>query len=147
MNPCNIIYSELILVAVAILHPLSSVGARNAAVDVDGCTPNASNAFTVCAAVSTVRAAAYVVAVAASDKASYAVAVSVRDASAGMVSSQRIHQALNSLSGNTSDPQISWSREAAILDVMMILWLWNLTGISAALLPKCLSNVRENAKV
>ena len=46
-----------------------------------------------------------------------------------------IHLDLYSLSGKTSYRQISWSLEAARLDVLMIVSLWNLTGISAALLP------------
>ena len=46
---------------------------------------------------------------------------------------------LCSLSGKTSYHQISRSIEAARLDVTMIVSLWNLTGISAALLPRCLS--------
>ena len=52
-----------------------------------------------------------------------------------------------SLSGKTSYRQISWNLEAVRLDVIMILSLWNLTGISAALLPGCLSNFRAIGKV
>ena len=37
---------------------------------------------------------------------------------------------------------LAWSLEAARWDIIMIVSLWNLTGISAALLPKCLSNFR-----
>ena len=47
----------------------------------------------------------------------------------------------------TSYRQILWRLEAARLDVMMIVSLWNLTGISAALLPICLSNFRAIGKV
>ena len=54
---------------------------------------------------------------------------------------------LYSLSGKTSYRQISWSLEAARLGVIMIVWLWNLTGISAALLPRCLLNFRAIGKV
>ena len=49
-------------------------------------------------------------------------------------------QGLYSLSGNTSYRQISWGLKAARLDVIMTVSLWNLTDISAALLPRCLSN-------
>ena len=49
---------------------------------------------------------------------------------------------LDSQSGKTSYHQISWSLKAAWSDVIMIISLWNLTGISAALLPRCLSIVR-----
>ena len=54
---------------------------------------------------------------------------------------------LYSLSGKTSYRQISWSLEAARLCVIMIVSHWNLTGISAALLPSCLSNCRAIEKV
>ena len=54
---------------------------------------------------------------------------------------------LYSLSGKTSYRQISWSLEAAILGVIKIVSLWNLTGISAALLPRCLLNFRAIGKV
>ena len=43
-------------------------------------------------------------------------------------------QGLYSLSGKTSYRQISWSLEAARLDVAMVVSLWNLTGTSAAAL-------------
>ena len=56
-------------------------------------------------------------------------------------------QGLYSLSGKTPYRQISWSLEAARLCVIIIVSLWNLTGISAALLPKCLSNFRVIGKV
>ena len=56
------------------------------------------------------------------------------------------HLGLYWLSGMTSYPQISWSLEAARLDVIMIVSLWNLTAISAALLPRCLSNFRAIGK-
>ena len=42
-------------------------------------------------------------------------------------------QGLYSLSGKTSYRQISWSLDATRLDVIMIISLWNLTGISTAL--------------
>ena len=54
---------------------------------------------------------------------------------------------LYSLSGKTSYRQISWSLEATRLDVIMVVWLWNLTGTSAAALPKCLLNFRAIGKV
>ena len=38
----------------------------------------------------------------------------------------------------TTYRQISWSLKAARLDVATIVSLWNLTGITAALLPMCL---------
>ena len=41
----------------------------------------------------------------------------------------RIYLGLYSLSGKTSYRQISWSLEAARLGVIMIVSLWNLTGI------------------
>ena len=47
---------------------------------------------------------------------------------------------LYSLSGKTSYRQISWSLEAAGLDVAMVVSLWNLTGTSAAALPRYLPN-------
>ena len=53
---------------------------------------------------------------------------------------------LYSLSGKTSYRQVSWSLEATRLDVMIIVSPWNLTGISAALLPMCLSNFRAIGK-
>ena len=56
-------------------------------------------------------------------------------------------QGLYSLSGKTSYRKISWSLGAARLGVIMIVSLWNLTGISAALLPRCLSNFRAIGKV
>ena len=58
-----------------------------------------------------------------------------------------LHQGLYSLNGKTSYRQISWSLEAARLGVIMIVSLWNLTGISAALLPRCLLNFRAIGKV
>ena len=45
-----------------------------------------------------------------------------------------------SLSSKTSYRQISRSLEAAKLDVIMMVSLWNLTDISAVLQPMCLSN-------
>ena len=56
-------------------------------------------------------------------------------------------QGLYSLSGKTSYRQISWSLEAARLGVAMVVSLWNLTGTSAALLPRYLSNFRAIEKV
>ena len=56
-------------------------------------------------------------------------------------------QGLYSLSDKTSYRQISWSLEAARLGFIMIVSLWNLTGISAALLPRCLLNFRAILKV
>ena len=60
-----------------------------------------------------------------------------------------LHQILGLylLSGKTFYPQISWNLEAASLDVVVIISLWNLTGISAAPLPRCLSNCRATEKV
>ena len=54
---------------------------------------------------------------------------------------------LYSLSGRMSYCKISWSFQASSLCVMIILPLWHLTGISAALLPRCLSNFRAIVKV
>ena len=47
---------------------------------------------------------------------------------------------LYSLSGKTSCRKISWCLEAARFDVEMFISLWNLTGISAALLLRCLTH-------
>ena len=47
----------------------------------------------------------------------------------------------------TSYRQISWGLEGRRLHVIMIVSLWNLTGISTALLSRCLSNSREIRKV
>ena len=52
-----------------------------------------------------------------------------------------------SLCGKTSYRQLSWSPEAARLSVIVIVSHWNLTGISAAFLPRCLSNFRAIEKV
>ena len=49
---------------------------------------------------------------------------------------------LHSLSGKTSYHQISWSLEAARFGFKLFQSLWNLAGTSAALLPRCLSNLR-----
>ena len=57
------------------------------------------------------------------------------------------HQDLYSLSCKTSYRQISWSLEAMRLGVIMIVSLWNLTGISAALLPRWLSKFRAIGEV
>ena len=54
---------------------------------------------------------------------------------------------LYSLSGKTSYRHISWGLEAARLHVIMMVSLWNLTGILAAVLPRCLLNVRAIGKV
>ena len=54
---------------------------------------------------------------------------------------------LHSLSCKTSYHQILWSLEAARLGVMIIVALWNFTGISAVLLPWCLSNFKAIGKV
>ena len=43
--------------------------------------------------------------------------------------------------------QISRSLEAARLDVIMTVSLWKFTGISAAMLPKCLSNFKAIEKI
>ena len=56
-------------------------------------------------------------------------------------------QVLYPQSDKTYCRQISWSVEAARLDVIMIISLWNLTGFSAALLPRCLSNFGAIGKV
>ena len=50
-----------------------------------------------------------------------------------------------SLSGGPPFRQISLKSRR--LDVRIIVSLWNLTGISTALLPKCLSNFRANGNV
>ena len=46
----------------------------------------------------------------------------------------KYYQALYSLNGKTSYHPTSWRLEAARLDIIMIVSLWNFTGISAALL-------------
>ena len=51
-------------------------------------------------------------------------------------------QGLYSLSRRTSYGKISWILEAAKLGVIMVASLWHLTGISAVLLPRSLSNFR-----
>ena len=51
-------------------------------------------------------------------------------------------QGLYSLGGKTSYRQMSWSLEAARLDVIVIVSFWKLTGISAAVLTTCMSNCR-----
>ena len=55
-------------------------------------------------------------------------------------------QGLHSLNGKMPCLQISWSLEATRLDVIMIVSLWNLTGISTALLQRCLSKRLEKCK-
>ena len=57
------------------------------------------------------------------------------------------YQGLYSLSGKTSYRQISRSLEAARLGFIMIVSLWHLTGISAAVLPRCLSNFRAMGQI
>ena len=54
---------------------------------------------------------------------------------------------LYSLSARTSYCKVSWSLEAAILDVILIVSLSNSPGISAALLSRCLWNFRTIEKV
>ena len=49
---------------------------------------------------------------------------------------------LYSLSGKTSYCKISWSLEVARFGFRLFQSLWNLTGPSAAALPRCLSNFR-----
>ena len=49
---------------------------------------------------------------------------------------------LYSLSGKTFYGKISWSLEAARFGFRLFQSLWNLTGTSAAALPRCLSNFR-----
>ena len=56
-------------------------------------------------------------------------------------------QGLYSLSGKTSYRQISRSLEAARLGVVLIVSLWNFTGISAAVLPRGLSNFKAMGQV
>ena len=58
-----------------------------------------------------------------------------------------IQLGLYSLSGKTTYRQISRSLEAARLGVIMIVSLRNLTGISAAMLPMCLSSFRAIGKI
>ena len=47
-----------------------------------------------------------------------------------------------SITGKTPYREISWSLEALRLAVEIITWIFNLTGTSAAVLPRCLSNFR-----
>ena len=58
-----------------------------------------------------------------------------------------ITSTLFTLFTKTSYRHISWSLEATRLHVIMIVSLWNLTGISATLLPRCLSYFRAIGKV
>ena len=58
-----------------------------------------------------------------------------------------LNQGLYSLSGKMPYRQISWSLEGSRLDVVMIVSLWNLTSVSAALLPRRLSNFKTIGKV
>ena len=60
----------------------------------------------------------------------------------GSYTSICIDQGLYSLSGKTSYRKISWSLEAARFGFGLFQLLWNLTGISAAALSRCLSNFR-----
>ena len=69
-----------------------------------------------------------------------------RFAAASDRSSNTTH-GLYSLNGRTFYGKISWSLEAARLDVIIIVSLWKLTGISAALPPMCLSNFKAIWKV
>ena len=57
------------------------------------------------------------------------------------------HHGLYSPSLRTSYCQISWGLEAARLDIIMIVLVWNLTGISTALLPRFLSIFKAIGKV
>ena len=57
------------------------------------------------------------------------------------------NQGCYSLCGKTFYREISRSLEAARLGVIMIVSLWNLPGISQAVLPMCLSNIRAIGKV
>ena len=52
------------------------------------------------------------------------------------------NQGLYSLSGWTSYRKISWSLEATRFGFRLFQSLWNLTGTSAAVLPRCPSNFR-----
>ena len=67
---------------------------------------------------------------------------------AGWVSNEVSHcgkfssQGLYSLSGRTSYRKISWSIEATRFGFRLFQSLRNLTGTSAAVLPRCLSNFR-----
>ena len=61
---------------------------------------------------------------------------------ADRISLLTVPQGLCSLSGKTSYCKISWSLEAARFGFSLYQSLLNLTGTSAALLPKCLSNCR-----
>ena len=56
-------------------------------------------------------------------------------------------QGLYSLRRKTYYSQILWNLEGARLEVIMIISIVNLTGTSAALLPRCLSNLRAIGKV
>ena len=47
----------------------------------------------------------------------------------------------------TSRRTSSWNLDTARLNLMIIVSLWNMTGISATLLSRCLSNCRAIAKV
>ena len=51
------------------------------------------------------------------------------------------------VTGPLSCRQILWNLKAARLDAILIVSLWNVTGISAALLSRCLSNFRAIGKV
>ena len=59
-----------------------------------------------------------------------------------------VYQGLCPLRGRAFCRKISWSLEAVWLGIIMTVSLWILTGISAALLPRCLSSLRaiEKAK-
>ena len=64
-------------------------------------------------------------------------------------SSRKMHHLLGlySLSGKWSYRQILWNLKAMRFNVIMIVSLWNLTGILATLLSWCLSNFRVIGKV
>ena len=49
-------------------------------------------------------------------------------------------QGLCWLSGRTSYRKISWNLEAARLGVIMVVSPWHLTGVSAVLLPRCMTS-------
>ena len=57
------------------------------------------------------------------------------------------YRSLYSISGRMSHSKILWRIEAARLGAIIIISLWNLTGISAALLSRCFLNFRAIGKV
>ena len=58
-----------------------------------------------------------------------------------------LSKGLYSLSGKTFHRQILWSLEAVILDIVIIVSLWNLTGFSTAPLRRYLRHFRAIGKV